>query len=242
MTPVQGLGAGVAAYLTITAILVVTPGSTTAVVVRNTLEGGRRAGLATALGVALANTTHATLAGVGLSVLITTFPRIVDIVRVIGAAYLAWLGIVSLRRAWLQADGGLRFDARPDAAHAAPADRPAGVAPEEYVVAPEEYVGHHFSGADRRSFGDGVAINMLNPAIISFYVAVVPSFIPSGASHWYFVWLAAAHVGMALVCHSAWASALDAVRHWFAPPGARRALEGATGVALVGLAARVLWF
>ena len=31
------------AYLSLTFILVITPGSTTAVVVRNTLEGGRRA-------------------------------------------------------------------------------------------------------------------------------------------------------------------------------------------------------
>ena len=99
MIPAPGIGAGVAAYLTFTAVLVATPGSTTAVVVRNTLEGGRRAGLATALGAALANTTHATLAGVGLSILITTFPQIVFIVRVVGAVYLAWLGALSLRRA-----------------------------------------------------------------------------------------------------------------------------------------------
>lgn len=39
-------------YLTFTFILVVTPGSTTAVVVRNTLEGGRRAGYVTALAAA----------------------------------------------------------------------------------------------------------------------------------------------------------------------------------------------
>ena len=103
------MGAGVAAYLTFTAILVVTPGSTTAVVVRNTLLGGRRAGLATALGAAAANTTHATLAGIGLSVLLTTFPHIVDVVRLGGAAYLAWLGVLSLGRAWINADGGLRF-------------------------------------------------------------------------------------------------------------------------------------
>lgn len=220
MTSPQTVGAGVATYLTLTAILVVTPGSTTAVVVRNTLEGGRRAGLAAALGAACANTTHATLAGVGLSVLITTFPRIVDVVRLIGAAYLAWLGLVSLSRAWLYADGGLRFDAQPGAAGGAtPVDR----------------------DADRRSFRDGVAINLMNPAIISFYVAVVPSFIPAGAPHWHFAVLAAAHIGMALVCHSTWAFALDFVRHWFAPPSARRALEGATGVALVALAVRVLW-
>ena len=230
MIPAPGIGAGVAAYLTFTAVLVATPGSTTAVVVRNTLEGGRRAGLATALGAALANTTHATLAGVGLSILITTFPQIVFIVRVVGAVYLAWLGALSLRRAWLHADGGLRFETRDTAGEIGRAES-VGAGPD---VVPSD------READRRSFRDGVAINMLNPAIISFYVAVVPSFVPPGAPHSYFAFLAAAHVGMALVCHSMWASALDAVRHWFAPPGARRALEAATGIALVALAVRVI--
>ena len=50
-----GLDPSFLAYLSFTFILVVPPGSTTAVVVRNTLEGGRRAGYATALGAALAN-------------------------------------------------------------------------------------------------------------------------------------------------------------------------------------------
>jgi len=58
------------AFFTFTFVLVVTPGSTTAVVVRNTLEGGRRAGYQTALGAALANITIAIACGLGLSVLI----------------------------------------------------------------------------------------------------------------------------------------------------------------------------
>ena len=204
------------AYLSLTFILVITPGSTTAVVVRNTLEGGRRAGLYTALGAAVANSTHATLAGIGLSVLITTFPGIVDVVRLTGAAYLAWLGAMSLRRAWLFADGGLRLgQAAPDAPDAP--DAPA-----------------------TPFFRDGVTINMLNPAIISFYVAIVPSFVPAGAPRLYFPMLAALHVGMALVFHSLWATALGAVRRFFAPPWSRRALEALTGLALLALAARVL--
>jgi threonine/homoserine/homoserine lactone efflux protein len=52
--------------------------------------------------------------------------------------------------------------------------------------------------------------------------------------------LAATHVGMAFACHSAWASALHALRRFFARPGARRTLETLTGVALIWLAARVV--
>ena len=65
---------GYLAFFTFTFVLVVTPGSTTAVVVRNTLEGGRRAGYLTALGAALANTSIAIACGLGLSVLVSVWP------------------------------------------------------------------------------------------------------------------------------------------------------------------------
>ena len=49
-------------------------------------------------------------------------------------------------------------------------------------------------------FGDGLAINLLSPVIISYYLSVVPSFIPAGASRLYYSGLAATHVGLAVVC------------------------------------------
>lgn len=203
------------AYLSFTFILVVTPGSTTAVVVRNTLEGGRRAGYATALGAALANTFHATAAGLGLSLLLAYWPGSIVVVRFGGAAFLAWLGANSLVRACRLVDGGIIFSLAPT-----------------HVI---DLAAHH------KNVRDGVAINMLSPAIISFYLAIVPSFIPPGASGWYYVMLAATHVTMALVVHSLWAAGLDLLRHLFAPPLARRALQALTGVALLTLALRVLF-
>jgi threonine/homoserine/homoserine lactone efflux protein len=84
------------AFFTFTFVLVVTPGSTTAVVVRNTLEGGRRAGYLTALGAALANTIIAISCGLGLSVLLAIWPGSLDAIRIGGAVFLSWLGVSSL--------------------------------------------------------------------------------------------------------------------------------------------------
>ncbi|MFN7978150.1 MAG: LysE family translocator [Vicinamibacterales bacterium] len=89
-----------AAFLSFTFVFVATPGSTTAVVVRNTLDNGRRAGFFTAGGAALANATHATVAGVGGATLLRLWPGALDVIRAIGAAYLAWLGLRSLWLAW----------------------------------------------------------------------------------------------------------------------------------------------
>jgi threonine/homoserine/homoserine lactone efflux protein len=63
-----------AAYLSVTFLLVITPGSTTTVVIRNTLRGGFRAGVLTASGAGLGNVTHAAAAGLGLALLFQRRP------------------------------------------------------------------------------------------------------------------------------------------------------------------------
>ena len=83
---------------------------------RNTLEGGRRAGYLTALGAALANTIIAIACGLGLSVLLSVWPGSLDAIRIGGALFLAWLGATSLYRAARHADGGIRLSLDPNAA------------------------------------------------------------------------------------------------------------------------------
>jgi threonine/homoserine/homoserine lactone efflux protein len=203
------------AYLSFTFILVITPGSTTAVVVRNTLTGGRTAGLAAAAGAAVGNTSHATAAGLGLGLVFARWPLALVALRVAGAAYLAWLGVSSLYRVARFADGGLPLVSNGPAPSLEPGQR-------------------------RASFRQGFTVNILNPAIATFYLVVVPSFLPHAAPRWYFAFLAAMHVALALICHGFWAIALDQVRRLFSRPAARRLLEAATGVALIALAVRVL--
>lgn len=203
------------AYLSFTFVLVVTPGSTTAVIVRNTLMGGRSGGLAAAAGAAVANTSHATAAGLGLAVVFARWPAALTAIRVGGAAYLAWLGGKSVFRALTEHDGGLQMTA------AGGAER-------------------RVANARAGSFRQGLTVNLLNPAIATFYLIVVPSFLPPSVPRWYFALLAGIHVAMAFACHGVWAVALDSLRRLFRPPLARRVLEGATGVALIGLAVRVL--
>ena len=182
---------------------------------RNTLEGGRRAGYLTALGAALANSIIAISCGLGLAVLVSVWPGSLDAIHIAGAAFLAWLGCMSIYRAIRLADGGIRLSVDPTAgpkrSHSA-----------AYV-------------------GDGLGINLLSPVIISFYLSVVPTFIPAGAARLYYTLLAATHVGLALLCHSMWATMLDFMRRWFVAPWTRRALQAATGIALLALAARVMF-
>jgi threonine/homoserine/homoserine lactone efflux protein len=184
------------------------------VVVRNTLEGGRRAGYVTALGAAAANSTIALACGLGLSVLLAIWPGSLAVVRIGGALFLAWLGAGSLWRAWSRPDGGITLALDPSAA---PARAHAGA-----------------------YFGDGLAINLLSPVIISYYLSVVPSFIPVGASRFYYSGLAATHISLAVACHALWATSLDAMRRWLVQPWKRRVLQTLTGVALIALGITIL--
>ena len=199
-------------YLSLTAALVFTPGASTALVVRNTLASGWTGGLAAAAGAAAGNTMYATAAGLGLAVFIARIPALLMGIRIAGALYLAWLGVSSLRR--LFTGKALPFSSA--------------------IISGRDGIAHH------HAFREGVTVNLLNPPIAIFYLAVVPTFIPDGASHSYYVLLSAIHVGMAFCCHSIWAFAMDRLRHLLTSPGARFTLEALTAAALLILAARVM--
>src|SRR5690349_18497544 len=100
--------AAVWAFLAVSLLVIVTPGPDTAVTVRNTLIGGRRAGCFTALGVAAGQTLWALGTSLGLVALLLASEVVFEGVRWLGAAYLVWLGAASLWRAWRGAAGSLQ--------------------------------------------------------------------------------------------------------------------------------------
>ncbi len=86
----------------------------------------------------------------------------------------------------------------------------------------------------------GLITNLLNPSISTFYLAIVPTFLPAGARTTDFLVLAAIHISLAFVCHCGWATAFDRLRVWFARRAFARVLEGALSVALLWLAWRLV--
>ncbi|MHA1598450.1 MAG: LysE family translocator [Alphaproteobacteria bacterium] len=76
--------------------VIVTPGPDTVLILRYSLGSGHRVGLATVLGVQLGLVVHTTLAVAGISLIIASSPLLFKSVAVLGAAYLAWLGMQGL--------------------------------------------------------------------------------------------------------------------------------------------------
>jgi len=80
-------------------LLIMLPGPDQALITRNSLFGGRYGGVLTMLGGALGLTVHAGAAAVGLSALLVASAKAFTVVKIVGALYLAWLGIHMLREA-----------------------------------------------------------------------------------------------------------------------------------------------
>ncbi|MCL5257122.1 MAG: LysE family translocator [Chloroflexi bacterium] len=72
------------------------PGPAVLYITSRSVAQGRRAGLASVLGIELASLTHVALAAFGLSALLLASPLLFDIVKYLGAAYLISLGVRTL--------------------------------------------------------------------------------------------------------------------------------------------------
>ena len=149
--------------------------------------------------------------GATTAVVVARLPVILLGIQLAGGLYLAWLGFGSTRRL-------MQHDALPISGT---------------ILAARGTIGHHAAR-------EGLTVNLLNPSIALFYISVVPSFLPTPTPRGYYVQLAAVHVVMAFVCHSAWAFGLVRLRHVLALPAARVALEALTAGALFLLAGRLL--
>jgi threonine/homoserine/homoserine lactone efflux protein len=84
-------------FLAVASMAMVVPGPDTLVVLRTALGGGPRAGVWAAAGSAAGLLAWGTAAVLGLTALLTVSPSTFGVVKLAGAAYLAYLGVQALR-------------------------------------------------------------------------------------------------------------------------------------------------
>jgi threonine/homoserine/homoserine lactone efflux protein len=85
------------AFVGIALTVICTPGPDTALIVRNTLMGGRRNGIRTVAGVVTGLSTWAVAAAVGIAAIVAASHPLFVAIRIAGALYLVWLGLGALR-------------------------------------------------------------------------------------------------------------------------------------------------
>jgi threonine/homoserine/homoserine lactone efflux protein len=90
------MDAQLVAFAGVSLLLAVTPGPDMAVVTKNALAHGRRGVLLTTSGIALALVIWVTATAVGLSALLQGSGEVLFVLKIVGAAYLAYLGVRTL--------------------------------------------------------------------------------------------------------------------------------------------------
>ena len=97
--------ATLAAFIAAVLAIVLSPGPDTMLILRYTMTGGQRVGLATVAGVQIGLLGHTLAAVLGLSLVIISSPALFKGIAVLGALYLAWLAIQSVRAGVLELGG-----------------------------------------------------------------------------------------------------------------------------------------
>jgi RhtB (resistance to homoserine/threonine) family protein len=87
------------AFVGVAAILTILPGADMALVTKNVLSVGRQRTMLTVVGIGAGCVIHATASALGLSAILATSATAFNIMKSIGAAYLVWIGIQSIRGA-----------------------------------------------------------------------------------------------------------------------------------------------
>ena len=146
------MDASILAFAGLAALLVITPGADMALVTKNGLAHGRRAALATALGVNLGALVWTIAAALGLAVFVRSSAAAFNTLRIAGAAYLLYLGLQTL---W-------------STLHRR--ERPVQSEPERTPR------------SSWKAFRQGVFSNLLNPKLAVFYTSLLPQFVAPGQS------------------------------------------------------------
>ncbi len=140
----------IAGFTLVAALLVMSPGPNGVLIAKTVPTSGPEAGFWNIGGFVTAFYLHGTLSTLGIAVILVRSAEAFFVVKMLGAAYLCWIGVKSLWAAWR----GMK-----DSEKVAPARRPRSRA---------------------KAFTEGFLTNALNPKVSMFYLAAFPQFIPAG--------------------------------------------------------------
>ncbi|GAA1972413.1 LysE family translocator [Amycolatopsis minnesotensis] len=194
-------------FLIIVVLVVLAPGPDTMVMLKNALAGGARGGLLAIFGIVAGNLVQGSAAALGLGVLLTRSQPVFITLKWVGAAYLAYLGVQAIR-------GALRGT---------------------YQEVAEQQRG---KASGFRRWREGFLSNITNPKVLVLYLSVLPQFLDPATTTTLDA-LALAYT--VAVLGGVWLLTLlffvHRVRAWLNRRRVRRALDGATGTALIGFGA-----
>ena len=201
-----------ATYLVAISLLTITPGVDTMLVIRNTARGGWRDGAISSLGICSGLFVHAVISAVGISVILLQAAWAFSALKLAGAGYLVWLGVVSwrkvLRKETFEIDNGQSI--------------------------------RNTSFSFTRSLREGFLSNVLNPKTAVFYMAFLPQFInPEHSALLQSLFLAGLHFIIAMIWQCLLALMVKQLKTWLQRPRVSQVFDGVTGSVMIGLGIKV---
>ncbi|WEX07913.1 LysE family translocator [Chelativorans sp. AA-79] len=195
----------IAAFALVAALLVISPGPNGVLIAKTVPTSGKAAGFANIAGFFASFYLHGTLSILGISILLVQSAELFFIVKMLGAAYLCFIGVKALWQAW-------KGIATP--ATVTPARRRRTLA---------------------RAVAEGFLTNALNPKVSMFYLAAFPQFIPlsADAAKWGFA-LVTVHALTNVVWFGSLVLLFSTLKGLGRRAWVQRWLKAATGAVFVG--------
>jgi threonine/homoserine/homoserine lactone efflux protein len=223
--------AAVLAFAGVAAVINVTPGLDTMMVLRASVSGGRLAGFVGGLGINTGCLAWGLAAAAGASELLIASQTAYTALRIVGAAYLTWMGCRALWRSRRRASE----DAAAPARAANERNKPSAAmgSPENATIGRPENV------APRRlaAFRSGLFTNLLNPKAGVFYMSLLPQFIPRGAPVFSTaILLTSIDVAELLIWFCVLSTAASSLTCRINQASFRRRMEQLTGIVFIGFA------
>ena len=203
----------IATFVLVASLLVMSPGLNGVLIAKTVPTSGRTAGFVNVVGFVCAFYLHGALSILGISILLVQSATAFMVVKYLGAAYLAWIGVKALLAA---------FQGNITAAKTQPSGNPNKLL---------------------NAFVEGFLTNALNPKVSMFYLAAFPQFITLGqtsaASAFLLVFL---HSLINLIWFGAMVLLLSKLTTLARNGHFQRWLKGITGVVFIGFGVKLATF
>ncbi|MGH3415765.1 MAG: LysE family translocator [Actinocrinis sp.] len=216
-------------FLLTAVIIILVPGPQVLFVVGRALAYGRRTAVTTAAGGTLGAYTQSLLVSLGLGAIVERSDLVYSGLKLVGAAYLVFLGVNAFRHR-----NALHEGMQPDAFEQQ-SERDGDNAGDGAGSARTRSHGH-VSGL--RAARQGMLVGLTNPKVAIFFGAILPQFVDRARGHvpLQMMIFATMFSMIALLCDSSWGLVAGTARDWFAKsPKRLSAVGGAGGLAMVGL-------
>ncbi len=202
-------------FAVVMVLMIITPGPNQVLVLQSGITIGPRAAALNVIGVASSMLIHASLSGLGISLLITQSPSLHGAVKLIGAGYIAYLGVTSLVSA-------NRLRRAASAADAAAASR--------------EAAGEN----GLKSFAKGFTTNILNIQTSFIFLSIYPQYMNGHESLIVqSLLLTAVFIGLLLCWYALLIALIFKVRHYLLRARIQAGIKAVTGALLVALGVKM---